>query len=140
MIWRSVTHIPDLTTLKKHMLNSTLVALDVVPHVPCTQPYPYLNRILPARIKTPRALSTHFAAYNPTAVLINSRAASLKGVRVWWICLPTKDLLDKLTADIDGSIMDGKQLSVENVVASWMTEQHGRHQDVEEESVCGVGS
>jgi len=74
------------------------------------------KNILPARIKTPRALSTHFAAYNPTAVLINSRAASLKGVRVWWIYLPTKDLLDKLTADIDGSIMDGNNLVLKTLL------------------------
>jgi hypothetical protein len=92
--------------------------------------YPFAARIttadydkLPACIRTPRALSTHFASYNPTAVGINSKAAQLKGVRVWWISLPTLASLNKFAADIDGSILEGKQLAVKKLTHKSPTEQ-----------------
>ena len=77
--------------------------------------------MLPARMEIPRALSSQFAAYEPSAVLINNRAAT-KGVRVWWICFPTRNLLEKFAADINGSILDDKELVIEKVVASWIVD------------------
>jgi hypothetical protein len=65
----------------------------------------YDDCILPTCIKTPRALSAHFSAYRPMAVLINSRAAASKGVRVWWVCLRNRELLDNLADDVDRSIL-----------------------------------
>ncbi|KAI9694139.1 MAG: hypothetical protein M1822_003410 [Bathelium mastoideum] len=99
--------------------------------------YPFKARVttrdkdmLPACIKTPRALSSHFAAYEPVAVLINKRAAT-KGVRVWWICVPTRDLLEKLAADMNGSVLGGKELNIEKVIASWIADRQGRqHQGI----------
>ncbi|KAI9668017.1 MAG: hypothetical protein M1821_000837 [Bathelium mastoideum] len=94
--------------------------------------YPFKARVttrdkdmLPACIEMPRALSSHFAAYEPSAVLINRRATT-KGVQVWWICVPTKSLLQKLAADMNGSVLDGKELVIEEVVASWIVDYQDR--------------
>lgn len=85
------------------------------------------NDMLPACIKTSRTLSSYFAAYQPSAVLINNRAATT-GVRVWWICVPTRNLLEKLAADINGSVLDGKELVVKEMIASWMADhQNPQH-------------
>jgi hypothetical protein len=79
-----------------------------------------VNDMLPSCIKTPKALSAYFESYNPIAVLINSKAALSKGVRVWWICFSSKDSLEKVVADLNGIVLDGKKLVVESCIAHWV--------------------
>jgi hypothetical protein len=93
------------------------------------------NSILPPCIKTPRALATLFKAYSPTAVLIDSRTAAVRGVRVWWVCVPSECTLDALAAGVDGSILDGQELAIEKVIPSWINGQIRQQQDLENDEI-----
>ena len=136
---------------------STLVSTDhsAFEYLPTTGPklcstfprnwrnFPFKARIttkdgstLPSYIQTPRALATHFALYYPTAVLINSRAAAVTGVRVWWMCVPSKSLLEKLATDFNGMVFDRKELAVEVFVAPWST----KYSEKEIQPLAGTSS
>lgn len=83
--------------------------------------YPFTARIkatdgsaLPAEFATPSSLSRLFAKYEPKAVAINSSAASKpNGVKIWWVELPCLESLERFTADVNGSTVQGKRLLVE---------------------------
>jgi hypothetical protein len=80
-------------------------------------------------------LAELFAAYKPSVVLVRPRAATPHGVRSWWLAFYTKESLDEFAAGVHGSIVDGKELAVEPVVALWTTEPFKQRQIEEVESL-----
>lgn len=51
-------------------------------------------------------------------MLIN-RTGLLMGVRVWWLCVPCREVLEELTTDFSGMIAYGKGLVVEKHITAW---------------------
>ena len=74
--------------------------------------------ILPTQYTAPRSLVGLFAKYELKAVAFNSREfLKHNGVRTWWISLSNLKSLEHLAADVHGSVINGKTLQVQSVVA-----------------------
>ncbi|KAI9691175.1 MAG: hypothetical protein M1822_008795 [Bathelium mastoideum] len=69
---------------------------------------------LPPEFQTSRMLSKHFEEYDLEAVALN-RPGFLKanGVGVWWLSFSNLDSLKRFVADIHGSTLSGKRLTVD---------------------------
>lgn len=66
------------------------------------------------RLPTASAVSVYFADYQPKAVALN-RSGFLKngGVRVWWMSFVDLQSMNHCVAQLDGSSLDGRLLTVE---------------------------
>jgi hypothetical protein len=83
--------------------------------------YPYAARIivvddsmLPKEYQTPHSLAKLFAKYELRAVGLNCQKYRVgsKGVKVWWLSFLTRESLDEITREVDGSVLNGKELRV----------------------------